>query len=219
MEFVDFAFYKINNDYLQYLYQFDKEIYFNEEYSKKTKPFLGIIVKMSEHHYFIPLTSPKEKHKKWKNIADDHFIIYEKQEIEKIHNKSIYKDLDNNHKLVLLSVLDLKKMIPSPESEYQKIEFNKLTDINYRNLLISELSFCYSIKEKIINNIEKIYNEQIKNNKIKKYYCNFKLLEEKCSEYQAKSNVKKFILSDKNKKQSEETTEENTQSQENEEER
>ena len=39
MEFVDFAFYKINNDYLQYLYQFDKEIYFNEEYSKKLNLF------------------------------------------------------------------------------------------------------------------------------------------------------------------------------------
>ena len=45
------------------------------------------------------------------------------------------------------------------------------------------------------------------------------MLEEKCLEYQAKSNVKKFILSDKNKKQSSEATEESSQSQENEEER
>lgn len=55
----------------------DSEVYYNTSYRNAVKPFVGIIIDMTEYKYFIPLTSAKEKHKKWKNSCDEHFLIYE----------------------------------------------------------------------------------------------------------------------------------------------
>ena len=76
-EFDEFGFYTIDADYLQFLNSKDSEVYYNDSYRNAIKPFIGIIVNIEKYKYFIPLTSAKEKHKKWKNICDEHFLIYE----------------------------------------------------------------------------------------------------------------------------------------------
>lgn len=76
-EFENFGFYTIDADYLEYLNSKNSEVYYNASYRYAIKPFVGIIIDMAEWKYFIPLTSAKEKHKKWRNSCDEHFLIYE----------------------------------------------------------------------------------------------------------------------------------------------
>lgn len=119
-EFENFGFYTINADYLQFLNQKDSEVYYNASYRNAVKPFVGVIINIAEYKYFIPLTSAKEKHKRWKNICDEHFLLYEVINKNVNITGDIYKPFSEEKKIHILSVLDMKKMIPVPEDSYEK---------------------------------------------------------------------------------------------------
>lgn len=53
-----------------------QEVYY-KPVNYETKPYLGILVSAGNQEYVIPLSSAKEKHKTWKNIEQDRFLIYE----------------------------------------------------------------------------------------------------------------------------------------------
>ena len=101
-EFENFGFYTINADYLEYLNSKNSEVYYNASYRNAIKPFVGIIIDMTECKYFIPLASAKEKHKKWKNSCDEHFLIYEV--IDKSVNISddVYKEYSKDKKILVV---------------------------------------------------------------------------------------------------------------------
>ncbi len=77
VEVIKYGFYTVNSDYLEYLNKVDSEVYYNPSYRNSIKPFVGIIVGIDNYNFFIPISSAKEKHKKWKNVSDEHFLIYE----------------------------------------------------------------------------------------------------------------------------------------------
>ena len=124
VEVVKYGFYTINPDYLEYLNSKDSEVYYNSSYRKSIKPFVGLIVGIENYNYFIPITSAKEKHKKWKNVSDEHFLIYEVIDNDINIDGDIYKYYSDNEKMHILSLLDIKKMIPVPVGEYEKIIFS-----------------------------------------------------------------------------------------------
>lgn len=172
-EYKNFGFYTIDTDYLEFLNSKDSEVYYNASYRNALKPFVGIMVDIAEYKYFIPLTSAKEKHKKWKNICDEHFLIYEIIDEDIQISGDIYKSYSEGYKIHILSVLDLKKMIPVPEGSYEKIEFNELEDKRYRDLFRKEYAFCLKIQEKILIKAEKIYKYQKDTAIVRRAYCNF----------------------------------------------
>ena len=170
-EFENFGFYTIDADYLEYLNNKNSEVYYNASYRNAIKPFVGIIIDMTECKYFIPLTSAKEKHKKWKNSCDEHFLIYEV--IDKSVNISgdVYKEYSKDKKIHVLSVLDIKKMIPVPDDAYKRIVFDDLGDERYQDLFEKEYAFCLTIKEKILTKVEKIYKYQKETQNVRRTYC------------------------------------------------
>lgn len=72
-EFENFGFYTIDVDYLEFLNGKDSEVYYNASYKYAIKPYVGIIINISECKYFIPLTSAKPKHTKWKIVVMNTF--------------------------------------------------------------------------------------------------------------------------------------------------
>ena len=50
-EFENFGFYTIDTDYLEYLNSKNSEVYYNASYRNAIKPFVGIIIDMSECKY------------------------------------------------------------------------------------------------------------------------------------------------------------------------
>ena len=55
----------------------------------------------------------------------------------------------------VLSVLDIKKMIPVPDGVYKRIVFDELSDERYQDLFEKEYAFCLTIKDKILTKAEK----------------------------------------------------------------
>lgn len=181
-----FGFYTINAEYLKFLYDKDSEVYYNKKYHTLKKPFVGIVIGLGENKYFIPLTSAKEKHKKWKNVSDAHFLIYEFVESSLNIPDHIYKSDDGKKKIHILSVLDIKKMIPVPDGEFEYIDFDKLEDKRYKDLFEKEYAFCLRIKRKILNKAEELYDSQQKSKVIRKMCCNFSKLEKALNEWKIK---------------------------------
>lgn len=50
-EFESFGFYTISADYLEFLNSKDSEVYYNTSYRNAVKPFVGIIIDMTEYKY------------------------------------------------------------------------------------------------------------------------------------------------------------------------
>lgn len=52
-------FYIVDDNYINYLSQFDKHIAYNK---KGKRPYIGGIIMVEKYYYFAPLFSPKQKH-------------------------------------------------------------------------------------------------------------------------------------------------------------
>ncbi len=183
VKFDKFGIYNINVDYLKYLHDnVDAEVYYSSSKYEK-KPFLGLVVGIGSYMYFIPFTSCKPKHLNWKNVAPDHYIIYETVEKDKLSGNAIYKAISEDLVKHILAVLDMKKMIPVPNGAYSKIEFSDVQDYKYRALLEKEYRFCQGIQEGILDRVHKIYDNQKRTGVVRRFYCNFTALEKGCEEY------------------------------------
>ena len=59
--------YRININYIKYLYQFDNRVQYNEqrddEYTER-RVYLGIVLRVNQFNYFVPLEHPRQHTKK-----------------------------------------------------------------------------------------------------------------------------------------------------------
>lgn len=180
-------FININQDYLKYMNSFCSEVYYKPT-NYDNKPYLGILLNQNGIEYVIPLTSAKEKHKSWKNVESDRFLIFENSTKSAISQKAIF--IENKDGIVkhILSAIDLKKMFPVKECVYSKVDLiinqnDSIETKNYKNLMNKEFSFCVGILDSILQKATKLYDKQMKTGKVIPFCCNFKLLEEKCKEW------------------------------------
>ena len=182
--FKDFGFYLIDEKYLKYLHDIDEEVRYDEYRNYDKKPFLGILVMMDSYTYFIPLTSAKTKHIRWKNVDKTHYLIYEIIDKKDRNPRDIVREYSDTKYLKILSALDIKKMVPVPEGVYEKKNFDQETDLKYKYLLQKEYSFCLKIRKGIIEKAENLYKQQKDTSVVFKYYCDFTKLEKACDEYE-----------------------------------
>ncbi len=59
--------YHVRDRYIEYLKQYDKSVPDNK---KESRPYIGIALEVNGNKYYVPFTSPKEKHKKMNNGKD-----------------------------------------------------------------------------------------------------------------------------------------------------
>ena len=160
---------RISEEYIKFLSQVDNKVPYNSK-NKKGRPFIGILFKLNKIQYFAPLSSPKEKHKKIPNNVD--FIkIY--------HGK--------------YGVINLNNMIPILKEEIIEIDFNSITNKNYKLLLENQIEWCNINKETIktrAKNLRKSYEDETLPLRIKDRCCNFCLLEKQLEKYLEKEKKK-----------------------------
>lgn len=160
MESKNFNLYYIQEEYMDYLRKFDKRVPYNKN---QTRPYVGIVCIFKGQKYFIPMTSPKEKHIKMNpNLAD------------------IYKINDGK-----LGILNINNMIPANTSVIKKINF-KEQEKTYAKLLYEQLLFLNDHKDNLLFKISKFFVLYDKNKlyeNIRKRTCDFHLLEIKCKEW------------------------------------
>ncbi len=177
------GFYNVNADYLRYLKSIDSEVQFTEEKDYTQKPFLGIIVVIGTYSYFIPLTSGKHRHTKWKNVGSAHYLIYEQVPKTELRRKDISKSISEGEALKIFAALEIKKMIPVKSGLYHRIDFGALSDRKYADLLEKEYRFCQKNQDGILSRVSQIYTEQKQTGKVYPMYCNFAKLEQDCDTY------------------------------------
>ena len=184
----------VDINYLRTLYNADNEVQYSP-LGYENKKFVGLLINNESSKYIIPLSSAKEKHKRYKNKGMSYLLIYEIVPITMINSDSIYvftgdKD-DDGVSLVkhIMALLDCKKMIPVIDGVYfeEKVE-SELGDsievVKYKELLTKELLFCSSNLENILVRANKIYIDQITSGIINNRCCNFALLEETAKKYE-----------------------------------
>ncbi len=175
-------FYTIDNDYVKKLYQIDHEVFY-ERLNYENKPYVGIVIQNNNFNYFLPLTSAKPKHKNWNNVSKTNYIIYEMlpANFSPISEKWVYTANQNNIKHIL-SVLEIKKMIPVPKNYYTEMNFSQIPDINYRALVQKEYNFLKPLQNEIFHKAIKLYNAQKSSGIIIPFACNYSKLEKVCKE-------------------------------------
>ncbi len=162
----ELLFYTVDKNYIKYLSEFESHISYNKDEIGHSRPYLGIVLKIDNYKYFVPLYSYKEHYKKYKNNPS-FFFVY-------------------NQKNIPLAIIKFSSMIPVPKdiSVTSVLEYNK-QDKKYKDLIAAEYRYINSNKKEIYKRANKMYVAvtKHKNNFLKTIACNFKLLEEKSIEY------------------------------------
>ena len=162
--FNTFGFYTVDTSYMKLLNSIDSEVYYSNDPSYARKPFLGIVVAIGGYRCFIPLTSAKKRHEKWKRIDKSHFLVYETIDAKGVSKTDVIQRIpgDATHVYKILAALDIKKMIPVLEKLYSKVDFEEeaKSDPDYANLLRKEFRFLKKYKQDILARVEKTYIDQ-----------------------------------------------------------
>ena len=164
---MNFSFYTVEADYCDFLRDRDPCVPYTMD-KKSIRPFVGIVFTVNEWEYYAPLTSPKPKHIHMKNQLD--FL--------KINQGK-------------WGAINFNNMIPVPRESLKKVDIkisssNSQDEINYKNLLSNQLSWCNAHKNEILKQAYKLYY-MITAGKgwsgLIHRCCNFHLDEELCREY------------------------------------
>ena len=161
------AIVRISTEYCDYLRQFDNKVAYNMN-EKELRPFIGILFIVNDCEYFAPLSSPKPKHLKMKNMID--FIRIKDGE---------------------LGAVNFNNMIPVTPKNYTFVEITQNKSLSYaesryRYMLEYQLNWLNENIDQIHNKSFNLYDKYVSNklpDVIKSRCCNFALLEEKCKEY------------------------------------
>lgn len=165
---MNFSFYKVDSEYCDFLRETDRCVPYTME-QKTTRPFVGIVFTVNGFNYYAPLTSPKPKHLHMKNQID--FL--------KINGGE-------------WGAVNFNNMIPVPFVNLTKIEMrisdaDTKSDVDYKNLLSNQLSWCNSHREVILKQARKLYDTITQGRareSLLSRCCNFHLLETQCSIYE-----------------------------------
>lgn len=151
-------FFNISDEYVEYLYQFDKKVPFNKN---SGRPYIGIVLEVNNTKYFAPLFSPKPQHRKYSD------------------NPS-YMRIGKDYGIIRFNL-----MLPVIDSELKHINFDDIEDVKYRNLLLAQNNFIQRNSIKILEKANKLYNWVIIDKKefFVSISCDFRLLEEKSKLY------------------------------------
>lgn len=182
------TFINIDQSYLEKLHDVCSEVYYKQN-GYDNKPYIGILINNKYKKYVIPLTSAKEKHKFWKNVDKDCYLIHETADRHDMGQKDIWVALDGDNVKHILAVVDVKKMIPIVDGVYNRVNINpEETDsadiLKYKDLLNKEFSFCLKMINSVITKANKIYDKQMKTGKVIKFGCDYKLLEDVSDAYE-----------------------------------
>ena len=152
--------YTVSDDYIEFLQNFDSRVLSNKN---QTRPYVGIVLIVNNLEFFVPLTSPKEKHKKMKNAID-------------------FMKLDAGN----LGALNFNNMIPISSTEIISLNLGVKTD-TYSILLQKQMDFINSNRNGIQKKADTLYKYVVISKHAKKSIVDrcvdFKLLEDKCQEY------------------------------------
>lgn len=134
-------FYKISDEYIDFLRQMDPTILKNT-YENRKRPYVGVVFNFGIHQYFAPLSSYKSKY-------------------DKVRNNTIHKVVGKNNRH--LAVIKLNCMFPIIQTEIEYMDFEQ-EEAKYKSLLEEEYSAILTKQDEIREKARKLYNDVMKGN-------------------------------------------------------
>ena len=153
-------FYNIKEEYVEYLRKTDKLVLYNKN---EERPYAGIVLTINEFNYYVPLASPKEKHKN-------------------MHNDIDFRKIAGGR----YGALNFNNMIPVPSDQIIELDINKEKDLSYRYLLQAESREVNRQKKRIRKNAEIVYSHKIhsgNSTSLAKRTNDFEMLEKLCRNF------------------------------------
>lgn len=124
--------YRIRDGYVAYLHGIDHRVQFNKG---ERRPYLGVVLEIGPHKYFVPMESPKPNHV---NIKGGVHIMR----------------IDGGK----YGLLGFNNMIPAKDFFLVPFDIAGEPDEQYRNLLWNQLNFCNDHREEIREHARKTYD-------------------------------------------------------------
>lgn len=138
--------YIVDKKYVSYLREFDYKVG-HVEYGDKLKLHIGILIEIDGIKYYVPVSSPKEKHNKMSNGLDFHKVVDDKSG-------------------ALYAVININNMIPVPDKCITQLKYN---DVQNHRIFANEkekTDYIYLLqKEKaIIDKVSEVLKSKAKKN-------------------------------------------------------
>lgn len=157
--------YRLSEGFVQYMHSVDSRVQYNKN---ERRPYVGIVLTVGVHNYFVPMESPKPNHEKIKS------------------NIHIMK-LDEGK----LGLLGFNNMIPAKTSHLIEFDIDKEPDPQYSQLLKKQFIFINEHQDKVREHANKTYCSVI--NKKSPFFtricCDFELLEREYIKYYVKTTA------------------------------
>lgn len=143
--------YSISDDYIEYLRKVFPRVYSNKIANRThTRKYLGVVFKLNDFNYYIPLSSPKDAH--------DYIILNGKKVIRKdsiIVIRMVVKG-------TLKGTLQIGTMIPVPDKALIQYNLQDEQDISYKELVQDEIIFIRKNANRIIKTAKLLYSKKTK---------------------------------------------------------
>ena len=143
--------YSISDDYIEYLRKVFPRVYSNKIANRiHTRKYLGVVFKLNDFNYYIPLSSPKDAH--------DYIILNGKKAIRKdsiIVIRMVVKG-------TLKGTLQIGTMIPVPDKALIQYNLQDEQDISYKELVQDEIIFIRKNANRIIKTAKLLYSKKTK---------------------------------------------------------
>lgn len=158
------SIYRISDEYITHLHTIDTRVLYNKN---SRRPYVGVVLCVSEHQYFVPMESPKPSHAKIKSGTH----------IFKINGGA-------------LGLLGFNNMIPVPDCALIKFDIGDEPDAKYRHLLRDQIIAINNNRTSILKKATKTYHEvtAVRSPFLCRISCDFKLLESASKVYQQSHN-------------------------------
>lgn len=145
--------YRVTDKYIRFLNSRDSRVQFNKN---ANRPYVGVVLLVGEHRYFVPMESPKPGHA---NIKPG------------VH---IFKLAGGS-----LGLLGFNNMIPVPACALIEFDFSAEPDEKYKRLLQKQLIEIARNRADILQKASKTYFDVVNksNSFLVRISCDFKLLE------------------------------------------
>ena len=143
--------YSVSDDYIEYLRNVFPRVYSNKIANRKhTRKYLGVVFKLNDFNYYIPLSSPKDAH--------DYITLNGKKVIRKdsiIVIRMVVKG-------TLKGTLQIGTMIPVPDKALIQYNLQDEQDISYKELVQDEIIFIRKNTNRIIKTAKLLYSKKTK---------------------------------------------------------
>jgi len=170
--------YSISDEYINYLRKKFPRVYSNKENRRvHTRKYLGVVIEIEEHKYYIPLSSPKDKH--------DYIMVDGKKTVCKDSLIVMRIVSGTGEEKELKGTLQIGTMIPVPDDVVELYDVGNEPDQAYKDLVNEEMIYIRKNAKKIMKNAKILYRKRKSGdeNKVVQSCLDFVGIEKECDRW------------------------------------